>query len=85
MEMHRLRWACRRGMLELDLVLLPFVENVYSTLDSSDQQLFDKLLDSEDTELFNWFLEKGQPDDPELQKIVRIVLNNTGLRASDSQ
>ena len=72
-------------MLELDLVLLPFVENVYSTLDSSDQQLFDKLLDSEDTELFNWFLEKGQPDDPELQKIVRIVLNNTGLRASDSQ
>jgi len=62
MEMQRLRWACRRGMLELDLVLLPFVENVYSTLPESDKLLFDSLLDCEDTELFNWFLEKGKPE-----------------------
>ncbi len=82
MDMHRLRWASRRGMLELDLVLLPFVENIYETLEEQDQLLFDKLLDSEDTELFNWFLEKGQPEEPDLQKIVRIVLDNTGLKRS---
>lgn len=81
MDMHRLRWASRRGMLELDLVLLPFVENIYETLSESDKLLFDKLLDCEDTELFNWFLEKGKPETPELQKIVRIVLDNTGLKS----
>ena len=83
MDMHRLRWASRRGMLELDLVLLPFVEKVYETLPEDEKLLFDKLLDCEDTELFNWFLEKGKPDEPELQKIVKIVLDNTGLKVSE--
>lgn len=80
MDLHRLRWASRRGMLELDLVLLPFVENIYATLAEEDQQRFDKLLDAEDTELFDWFLGKGVPDDPDNAKIVGIILDNTGLK-----
>ncbi len=67
-------------MLELDLVLLPFVENVYSTLPPEDQQRFDDLLEAEDTELFQWFLGKGVPDDPDNARIVKIILNNTGLQ-----
>lgn len=80
MDLHRLRWACRRGMLELDLVLLPFVENVYSALDETDQRLFDHLLDAEDQDLFNWFLKKGVPDDLNDQKAVALVLSHTGLQ-----
>jgi len=80
MDMHRLRWACRRGMLELDLVLGPFVENVYETLPKEDKLRFDNLLDEQDQDLFNWFLGKGEPDDEEHKKIVRIVLQNTGIR-----
>jgi len=80
MELNRLRWASRRGMLELDLVLLPFVENVYETLPEQDQLRFDDLLEAEDTELFQWFLGKGVPDDPDNAKIVKIVLANTGLQ-----
>lgn len=61
MDINRLRWACRRGMLELDLVLLPFLENVFLTLSEEKQVLFEKLLESEDQDLFNWFLKNLTP------------------------
>lgn len=80
MDMHRLRWASRRGMLELDLVLLPFVENVYEGLPEDDKARFDSLLDEQDQDLFQWFLGKGEPDNVEHQKIIRIILENTGIR-----
>lgn len=80
MEINRLRWASRRGMLELDLVLQPFLDNVYPGLDEQDQERFHILLDGEDQDLFRWFLGKESPDDPELRKIVDIIIENTGLR-----
>lgn len=83
MDMNRLRWASRRGMLELDLVLLPFLENVYPKLSSAHQELFVKLLEGEDQDLFNWFLRKSDPDDAELKIIVDIIRDNTGLQVKD--
>ena len=80
LDYHRLRWACRRGMLELDLILEPFLENVYPGLDEQDKILFQKLLEGEDQDLFNWFLNKAQPEAVELRKIVAIILDNTGLK-----
>lgn len=80
MDYHRLRWASRRGMLELDLILGPFLENVYSSLDANDQQLYQKLLECEDQDLFNWFLNKEIPADLNHARIVNIVLQHTGLR-----
>ena len=38
LELNRMRWRCRRGLLELDLLLGPFFEAMYLTLDA-DQQL----------------------------------------------
>ncbi|MBN8431172.1 succinate dehydrogenase assembly factor 2 [Microbulbifer salipaludis] len=80
MDRNRLFWACRRGMLELDLVLLPFLENVYETLSEDDKQRFIKLLDEQDQDLFGWFLRREDPQDPELKKIVQIIRDNTGLQ-----
>ncbi|TVZ38493.1 antitoxin CptB [Alteromonadaceae bacterium 2753L.S.0a.02] len=84
MDINRLRWASRRGMLELDLILLPFLENHFANLASEDQLLFEQLLSCEDQDMFNWFLQKGQPDTPELQRIVQLVRDNTGLRRGES-
>lgn len=81
MDINKLRWASRRGMLELDLVLNPFLDNVYSTLDAADQALFHKLLEEQDQDLFQWFMRKSEPENPELKHIVTIILNNTGLQA----
>lgn len=80
MDRNRLFWASRRGMLELDLVLLPFLENVYDTLDEADQRRYEQLLECEDQDLFAWFLRREDPDEPELQRIVQVIRDNTGLQ-----
>ena len=73
MNKNRLRWACRRGMLELDLILGPFVEGPFELLEESDQLRFEALLECEDQNLFLWLMKRGQPDSPDLQRIVRII------------
>lgn len=59
--MHRLRWRCRRGMLELDALLQSFVEDGYRDLDPSERQAFFRLLERQDFELFEWLAGSGEP------------------------
>ncbi len=73
-EHNRMRWASRRGMLELDLVLEPFVNQRFPQLDATDRERYRQLMLSEDQELFGWFLRREVPEDPELAAIVRIIL-----------
>lgn len=80
MDINRLRWASRRGMLELDLILGPFLDNVFPGLSEQDQQRFETLLTSEDQDLYNWFMRRGDPSDPENLAIVEIIRANTGLQ-----
>lgn len=76
-DLERMRWAARRGMLELDLVLAPFVENRYMALSTADKAIFQRLMLSEDQDLFSWFLRRQQPDDGELEAIVQQILEFT--------
>ena len=73
-EINRMRWAARRGMLELDLVLEPFVSARYAALDGADRQRFRDLMLCEDQDLFAWFLRREQPEDPEIALIVSQIL-----------
>jgi|TARA_B110001452_G_scaffold78510_1_gene64042 antitoxin CptB len=73
MNKNRLVWASRRGMLELDLILAPFVENVYDSLAEDDQLRFEVLLECEDQTLFMWFMQREQPIDPNMQRILQII------------
>ncbi|MBN7798184.1 succinate dehydrogenase assembly factor 2 [Parahaliea mediterranea] len=75
-EIKRMRWASRRGMLELDLVLEPFVNDCYPRLDERDRQRYRRLMECEDQELFAWFLRREEPEDAELAAIVRQVLEH---------
>lgn len=72
-----MRWASRRGMLELDLVLEPFVNACYSSLNQRDRERFQQLMLSEDQELYTWFLSRELPADEELAAIVRKILDFT--------
>jgi antitoxin CptB len=67
-------------MLELDLVLMPFLENVYPTLEQADKERYWLLLEEQDQDLFAWFLRRDNPANPELQRIVDIIRANTGLQ-----
>ena len=73
MNKNRLLWASRRGMLELDLILTPFVENVYDTLHKDDQLRFEVLLECEDQTLFMWFMQRENPSDPNMERIIKII------------
>ncbi|OUL58636.1 succinate dehydrogenase assembly factor 2 [Pseudoalteromonas ulvae] len=71
----RLRWACRRGMLELDVLLMPFVEQGYDALTEADKYIFQRLLTQEDPELFAWFMGHETSSDSELDYMVKLILN----------
>lgn len=73
-ELKRMYWHSRRGMLELDLLLIPFVEQRLAALNEQKQQLYRDLLEEEDQDLFIWLIGKEQAPTPELQEIVDIVL-----------
>jgi antitoxin CptB len=83
MHKNRLFWSSRRGMLELDLVLMPFIENVYPTLAEPDQQLYQLLLEEEDQDLFSWFMRREDPDNVNLLRIVNIIRENTGMQSAE--
>ncbi len=83
MDINRLFWGSRRGMLELDLVLMPFLENVYPTLEQADKERYWLLLEEQDQDLFAWFMRRNDPANPELQRIVDIIRANTGLQKSN--
>jgi antitoxin CptB len=76
-EINRMRWAARRGMLELDLVLEPFVTARYALLSTADRRNFQRLMQCEDQDLFAWLMRRGEPGDEELAAIVRQILQFT--------
>jgi antitoxin CptB len=73
-SLSRLLWACRRGMLELDVLFIPFVKEAYSDLSDTQKRFFQRLLTCEDPELFAWFMGHKVCPDPELAEIVDVIL-----------
>ncbi len=59
---NRLRWKCRRGTLELDLLLQQFLERDYPALDARAQSQFEALLELGDEEL--WAMIQGEVPPP---------------------
>jgi antitoxin CptB len=73
-EFNRLWWHSRRGMLELDNLLIPFMEEAYRNLDTDDRARYKKLLSCEDNDMFEWFMRRSRPADPDLQRMIDIIL-----------
>jgi antitoxin CptB len=59
--LERVRWRCRRGLLELDIVLGRFIELHYPVLDHEQRVNFDELLDLPDTDLWDLITGKKEP------------------------
>ncbi len=60
-EFDRIRWRCRRGLLELDLVLKRFLEHRFDGLDAGERRLFDELLNTPDNDLLDMALGRAEP------------------------
>ena len=71
----KILWQCRRGLWELDQILLPFVENDFEHLIKEDQLLFQKLLQYEDIELFDIFVNKIDPIDNKFRDLTVLIID----------
>jgi len=60
---NRMRWASRRGLLELDLFLEDFVVNAYPLLSDDMKTLYKELMGEADQDLFEWLMGRSQPSD----------------------
>ena len=74
-RLSRLKWACRRGMLELDVLFMPFVDEAFDDLDDDKKVIFERLLTCDDPDLFAWFMGHQKCEDPELADMVEHILN----------
>lgn len=71
--LRRLRWQCRRGLLELDVLFVRFLELHYSALNQTEQCAFQRLLKQPDQTLLGWL--QGQQEPPaDLKMIIDKVL-----------
>ncbi len=68
-----LRWRCRRGMLELDILLNQFIDNCYTTLCPQQKNSFDQLLDYPDQLLFDLLLGYMPSSDPAISDLVQKI------------
>ena len=69
----QLRWRCRRGMLELDLLLTSFVEKEYDGLNAEAAALFSTLLDYQDQALYDLLLEKELSSNAAISALVAQI------------
>jgi antitoxin CptB len=69
----RLLWHCRRGMLELDLLLQQFIEREFERLTDREYAAFERLLALPDPDLFDYCYGHSLPKDPELADLVRRI------------
>lgn len=77
-EFNRLTWHSRRGMLEIDVMLMPFTKDHYQDLPASDQAAYRQLLDCEDQDIWEYLRGFREPEDPVLAGIVRQVREAVG-------
>jgi len=59
----RLRWRCRRGMKELDLLLGNWLERRWDAADAGQRQSFQWLLEQQDPEIAAWLIGGARPTD----------------------
>lgn len=72
-ELDRTRWRCRRGMLELDIVLLEFVDKHYMRLNKSELQQFDTLLNLSDNDLWDMITARKEAEDIKLRPVLQLL------------
>jgi antitoxin CptB len=76
-DIDRIRWRCRRGLLELDLVLEAFLARGYGRLDAAQRGLFDELLERPDNELLDLALGRREPE-ARYQAVVDLLRADPG-------
>ena len=68
----RLIWRCRRGIREMDILLLDYLETHYDTATVENQNTFEELLEENDLDILSWIMEKTSPDEKYI-KLIKFI------------
>ncbi len=72
-DINRLRWQCRRGMLELDELLRAFLEQHYQQISPRLQRHFHHLLEFPDPIIHSWCVGGENPDNEEFHELLESI------------
>jgi antitoxin CptB len=71
-DFDRVRWRCRRGLLELDLLLKGFLERSYDRLGPEERAAFVELLEQPDNDLLDLAMGRTEPA-PRYRSVVEML------------
>ena len=70
----KLEWRCRRGMKELDLLLLRYLRGPYAAAESEEREAFARFLDLPDPDIARYLVAGDVPDDPQQAALCGRIL-----------
>jgi len=73
-EESRLKWQCRRGMRELDELLLRYLEDCYPDDSDADKAAFREVLELADPELNGYLLQRQMPSSETIARVIDRIL-----------
>jgi len=74
-DLDRIRWNCRRGLLELDLILAQFLECRLETLTADELEIFKELLDYPDNDLLDLVMGRAELTDRRCEALLEMMRN----------
>ncbi|MGV6827451.1 MAG: FAD assembly factor SdhE [bacterium] len=73
--LRRLRWQCRRGLLELDIAFAHFLDNGYTALSDHYKQIFDSLVQEPDQEILAWLTGEADTPSAAYRELIDLIKN----------
>jgi len=74
-EESRLRWQCRRGMRELDELLIRYLEVRFPVADEGEKAAFQAVLELSDPELNGYLLQRQTPSSEPIARVIKLILS----------
>ena len=63
-------YRARRGLKEIDVYFDPYVKQYYLNAAEDEKALFSELVEQEDPDLLDWFMEVSEPENPALKPFI---------------
>jgi antitoxin CptB len=76
-HLSQVKWHCRRGMRELDVLLMGYVDRAYLKADPEHQRAFEALLTLQDPEILDLLTGRVVAEDSRLNDVVQRLLTDT--------
>ena len=73
-DLKQIYWRSRRGMLEIEAKLVPFIRDHFQDLSSEEQKTYEAMLDLEDWEIFDWLQGREVREDPMVRALVEKII-----------